>query len=68
MILLNGFNLVNLSENFKYIIWYPARVYILGQIANVKGSIKKQLNQDFAKICDWLDIHFGDDKNDSWYI
>ena len=48
---------------------YADDTCLVFQSKNVKDT-KKQLNEDFANICDWfvdnkLSIHFGDDKTKS---
>ena len=48
---------------------YADDTWLVFQSKNVK-DIKKQLNEDFANICDWfvdnkLSIHFGEDKTKS---
>ena len=53
---------IDMSMEVKFnVILYLDDKCIVFDISNVKRSIKKQLNQDFENICDWLDIHFGDD-------
>ena len=48
---------------------YADDTYLVFQSKNVK-DIRKQLNEDFANMCDWfidnkLNIHFGEDKTKS---
>ena len=48
---------------------YANDTFLVFQSKNVK-NIEKQLNEDFANICDWfvdnkLSIHFGEDKTKS---
>ena len=51
------------------LLLYADDTCIVLQSKNVK-DIEKQLNEDFANICDWfvdnkLSIHFGEDKTKS---